>query len=386
MPNHSQKRMALIFLLLLVVLSGDASAQSAPPVVTILNNGDSMNRVDIVILGDGFTADEMGAYAEQVQRFAQEMLAQEPFKEYQRYFNVHRIDMASNESGADHPESNPPVFKDTAFDATYNCAGIDRLICVNQGKVSRVLSDALSPSERDIVLICVNDRKYGGSGGSVAVTSIHDDAFEIVLHELGHSFGLLADEYDSPNPPPCQAFQEPSEPNVTKASERAAIKWAQWIDPATPIPTLTTLPALPGLYEGARYCTQGLFRATYKSKMLELGFPFEQINNEQLIKRIYDLVSPIEESSPSDQSLKIKRGQSRTFSVSTPEPLTHSLSVTWFIDGQSRGVGPTFTIEHGTLSKGKHTLEVVVSDITDAVKNDPEQLLTERRKWKVKIK
>jgi hypothetical protein len=235
MLNASHKRMAAIVLLLLVCAAGDASAQSAPPVATILNNGDSMNRVDIAILGDGFTANEMGAFAEHAQRFIQVMFAQEPFREYQRYFNVRRVDMVSRQSGADHPEESPPVFKDTAFDAAYNCAGIQRLVCVNLEKVSRALSNALTPSQRDIILIYVNDSQYGGSGGSVAVASIHGESVEIVLHELGHSFGLLADEYGSPNPPPCESSFDPPEPTVTNETRREFIKWAAWIDPATEI-------------------------------------------------------------------------------------------------------------------------------------------------------
>src|SRR5215831_13884640 len=116
---------ALIALLATTVL---CSASWAAPVTTIRMNGDSANRLDLVILGDGYTASELGQYANDVETFVDGLFAQAPFTEYQHYFNVHRIDVTSTESGADHPERTPPVLKNTALDATYNCGGIQRLI------------------------------------------------------------------------------------------------------------------------------------------------------------------------------------------------------------------------------------------------------------------
>src|SRR3990172_2840918 len=191
--------------LFLLLLFGWPQALLAEPVVTILNNGDPTNRVDLVVLGDGYTAGEMSKYANDVQQFIQGLFAQDPFKEYQGFFNVHRVDVISNESGADHPELNPPVFRDTAFDTTYDCAGIQRLLCVNPSKVLTVVSNSLASSQRDLLLVIVNDPAYGGSGGTPAVASTNPLAVELILHETGHSFGLLADEYGGPPPPDCNA-------------------------------------------------------------------------------------------------------------------------------------------------------------------------------------
>jgi hypothetical protein len=151
--------------------------------------------VDLIVIGDGYSIGELDKYSSDVESFVQGLFAQEPFNEYQRYFNVHRIDVISNQSGADHPEQNPPVFRDTALDATYNCAGIQRLICVNIAKVNAVLSRSVPPDRREVILVIVNDPEYGGSGRAIAVASINSLVVELVLHELGHSFGLLADEY-----------------------------------------------------------------------------------------------------------------------------------------------------------------------------------------------
>ncbi|MDT5269427.1 MAG: hypothetical protein QOH49_1613 [Acidobacteriota bacterium] len=357
-----------------------ARAAAAEPVQTIVNNGDPANRVDIVILGDGYTAAEMSKYQSDIQQFVQLMFEQEPLKEYQRFFNVHRIDVVSAESGSDHPENG--TSRNTAFDSGYNCGNIQRLICANTFKVSNVAAASLAPAQIDLIILIVNDPIYGGSGGQIAVASTNTAAVELVLHESGHTFGLLADEYTD-SPPTCSNTSEPSEANVTRQTVRGSIKWNAWIDPSTPLPTTSTQPALPGLYQGARYCTQGLYRPTFNSKMRTLNAPYEQINSEQLVRRIYNTVSPIDSASPANRSLQLTTGQSQTFSVATPAPLTHALSVSWIIDGQPAGTSPSLTVNAGTLGAGSHTVEATVRDLTTFVRSDPEQLLIERVSWSV---
>ncbi len=172
------------------------SISTAEPVTVVRNNGLSANRVDLTILGDGYTAAQLasGKYTTEVEAFLSKVFEQEPYREYQRYFNVLRVDVTSAQSGGDHPERG--AFVATALDATYNCSGIQRLICVDQSKVNAVLAASGVPANaRDIVLVIVNDPEYGGSGGAVSVASTHTSAVELILHELGHSFALLADEY-----------------------------------------------------------------------------------------------------------------------------------------------------------------------------------------------
>jgi IgA Peptidase M64 len=362
-----------------------ASVVSAEPVTLIRDNGDPANRVDIVILGDGYTASELAKFATDVEGFVNGLFAQEPWKEYQKYFNVHRVDVTSAESGADHPERTPPLFKDTAFNATYNCAGIQRLICVDVSKVNTVLVASVPPDTRDLVLLIVNDSEYGGSGGSIAVASVHPDVVELILLEVGHSFGLLADEYGGPPPPSCNAALEPPEANATMETQREGIKWAVWIEPDTPIPTLGPTVAEPGLYEGAKYCDTGLFRPTYNSKMRSLFQPYEQINSEQLVKQVYGLVSPLDSAEPSDSTITLRDGQSQTFKVKTLEPLTHALDIVWRIDGQTVAIGNELTLRAADLSPGSHRVEVTVSDPTHFVRNDAAHVLADTHGWDVSI-
>jgi hypothetical protein len=385
MPQARDCTAWLTIALALLGITALCPAAWAQQITTIRANGDSANRVDLVILGDGYTASELGQYANNVETFVDGLFGQTPFAEYRRYFNVHRIDVVSAESGADHPERTPPVLRDTALDAAYNCAGIQRLICVSMDKVNTVLT-SVPANMRDGVLVIVNDPEYGGAGGAIAVASINAAVVELILHELGHSFGLLADEYGGPPPPSCDATVEPPEANATREMQRALIKWNVWIEPSTPIPTRGPTVGLPGLYEGAKYCDKGLFRPTYDSKMRTLSRSFEQINSEQLVKRVYNWASPIDASEPGASAVILSQKKKRTFTVRTPRPLTHALDIVWYVDGQAAGAGSAFTLRGRGLTPGSHTVEVVVSDPTPLVRNDPQNVLMETQTWNVTVK
>jgi hypothetical protein len=363
-----------------MLLSGRAQAE---PVTTLQSTGDPGNRIDIAVLGDGYRAQELAKYVRDAEHVVAGLFAQEPFRTYRRYFNVHRVDVVSNQSGATHPELG--IVVDTALDASYDCKGVERLICVNSSKINTVLQNSLPPAMRDVVVVIVNDPVFGGSGGALAVVSTHDDAIEIFLHEMGHTLGLLTDEYGGPPPPECDDSMEPVEANATMVVSREAVKWSRWIDVGTPIPTAEPADDVAGLYEGARYCDVGVYRPTYDSKMRSLGRPFERVNAEQLVRRIYNFVSPIDGSSPGADPLTVPKGEGRTFTVTTPEPENHVLTVAWRVDGEAAGSTISFTLETATLTPGPHTVEVQVSDRTEMVRSDPGAVLTESASWRLAV-
>ena len=186
-------------LVLIVAGVAIATAAAAEPVTTIRSNGSPSNRVDLVIMGDGYTAAEIaaGKFSADVETPVAGIFAQQPYAEYAAYFNVHRIDVVSNQSGDDHPSRG--VFVDTALGAVYDCGGITRLICVNGSAVNAVLSRSIARSQR------ARHRPRAGQrsgvrrlGGRLRVASTHASVVDLVLHETGHSFALLADEYPTP--------------------------------------------------------------------------------------------------------------------------------------------------------------------------------------------
>ncbi len=339
------------------------------------------NRVDIAIVGDGYTSAQLGDFADDVAAVQAGFLDEDPWKEYGSYLRFHRVDIASAQSGADHPERTPAKYVNTAFDATYNCAGIQRLICVDEIKVFDAVGSRLSAGQMDIVLVLVNDPEYGGSGGILGVASIHSSALELVRHELGHSFGGLADEYGGDSGPSCDPTAA-DDVNVTNKTTRSAIPWKAWVSAATPVPTSGTTNGVPGHYLGGRYCDVGLYRPTYDSKMRSLDRPYEQINTEQLVKRMYGYVSPIDASSPSASAVAPTAG-SQTFSVTPMAPASHSLTVSWTVDGVAAGTGTSINRSFASLGIGNHTVTATVTDGTSMVRNDPEKLLVDVRTWRI---
>ena len=235
--------------LLACLILGVAASAAAEPVTVLQSTGSSINRLDLVVMGDGYTAAELasGKYASDVAAAMNGFFTEPPYNEYSPYFNVYRVEVASAESGVDHPARG--VLRNTALDAAYDCAGITRLICVNTSKVNAILASSLpAPTARDLILVLVNDPEYGGSGGAVAVSSTHSAAVQLVLHEVGHTLAQLADEYDGPNPPACNNTVEPSAVNVTMATLRENVKWNASMNPATPVPTGGTTNGVPGLF------------------------------------------------------------------------------------------------------------------------------------------
>ena len=114
--------------------------------------------VDLVIVSEGYTASEMDQFTQDVNAVHAGLFSADPFLEYARYFNVWKVEVSSNESGADHPDQTPPLMRDTAFDASYR----GRALTINERKVTRAIG-SLPPVARDSVVVLVNDPAHGGS-------------------------------------------------------------------------------------------------------------------------------------------------------------------------------------------------------------------------------
>ena len=372
-------RMRRIALSLLATALLGHAPLGAQTLTTIQNAGPSANRVDVLFLGDGYTASELGKFTSDVAFFVDRFFAESPFSQYRAYFNVHRLDVVSAESGADHPSTG--VFRNTALGAYYDCNNIERLICLDWTAVDNLLAARAAYTQRDAVVVIVNDAQYGGSGGSFSVASTHPDAYEVVLHEIGHSFGLLADEYVEG--PDCSTASEPIEPNVTANTSRSTLKWRAWIGSATPLPTTSPYVTGAGLYAGGRYCASGIYRPTYASKMRYLFEPFGPVNTEQLVKRMYNFTSPIDAHAPT-ASLVTTRG-AVTFSVRPLSPSGHVLDVSWLLDGVEISSGVSATVDTRSLAAGDHSLRVVVADPTPLVASDADQVLRDVRTWTIRV-
>lgn len=251
-----------------------APADVVADVVPIQETGAPDQRFDLVFVGDGYTSAELDAFHTHVVDKWTELSAVEPFRSYRQYFNVWQVDVVSNESGVD----NDPTLgtaRDTALDMGFWCQGRDtqteRLLCVNQAKATQF--GALAP-EADQVIALGNTAKYGGAGGGVATAAgANDQAGQIAVHELGHSIGRLADEYDYPYD--TYSGGEPTEVNVT--ADASGAKWSAYLGQASPDGGVV------GSFEGARYYRLGLYRPTENSIMRTLGREFNLIGRDAMI-------------------------------------------------------------------------------------------------------
>ena len=345
------------------------------PVTTLMDNGPVTNRIDLVFVGDGYQAAELPAYASDVDGILPVFFAKTPLDHYISFFNVHRVDVTSVDSGVD----NDPVqgiLKNTALDMAYWCGGTERLLCVNVGKA---YNHANGAPDVDQVLGLANSSMYGGAGypssdlGTLAADN--SSAIEIALHEFGHSMGNLADEYDYGGPT-TYTGPEPSAANASIHEESVMTglqtKWHLWF----PVAGF-------GTFEGCNYSLFGIYRPSNNSLMRSLGRPFQGVNGEQMIFKIYEQVNPIDAATDPTQC-----DPGATYAVSLVQP-THGLDVQWKLDGVDIPGATAASLDASTLSlgPGSHVLSVHVVDATTLVRDEVKRaaLMTESRSWTLSV-
>lgn len=217
----------------------DRSNPKAPaPLIEIQRSGDPSTKVDFLILGDGYTAAEQKKFETDARRMTDVLFATSPFKERRSDFNVWALCPPAAESGVSRPSTG--IYRDSPLGATYDAFGSERYILTFDNRALRRTA-AFAPYE--FVEILVNNRTYGGGGihnlySTVAVDSAW--ANYVFVHEFGHHFAGLADEYytSSVAYAPASERTEPWEPNVTALLNPAELKWKDLVSPNTPIPTL----------------------------------------------------------------------------------------------------------------------------------------------------
>jgi IgA Peptidase M64/Peptidase M64 N-terminus len=213
--------------------------RSGPPanvkVWAVMQNGAPRDKVDLLLMGDGYTAAEMEKWHKDARRLTETLFAASPFKERRNDFNVWAVDIAAEESGVARPSDS--VFRRSPLRATYDAFGSERYVLTFDNKRVR---EAASAAPYEFIEIVVNDRKYGGGGiFNQYATVAADNAFTpyVFVHEFGHHFAGLADEYYTSDVAyeAVTARPEPWEPNVT--ADPHAAKWSALMAPGTPLPT-----------------------------------------------------------------------------------------------------------------------------------------------------
>jgi hypothetical protein len=342
-------------------------------VTTLIDNGPISNRIDLVFIGDGYTSSEMTTYSTHLLNVLTLFMAEEPFAAYFNYFNVHQVDVISNESGVDEPDNG--IYRDTALDMTYNCSGIPRFLCINYSKAVAAATEA---PDVDQILALANSTRYGGFGvgGFTTFAGNNSSAAELALHEFGHAFPDLGDEYDYDDGS-TYTGPEPGKANISiyTAPDQLNLetKWFRWLDESN-VDT----------FEGAYYKQYGIYRPTFSSKMRNLGYPFEQVNVEQFVIEIYKVVSPIDDATPVSP---IPLPYDTTFYVTPMQPMDHNLDIQWSLNSIdiSGANSLTYTPDYSSLPAGIHNVAVTVIDNTSRVRDENviASYLTASRQWQI---
>lgn len=358
---------------------------SGSNVETIIDNGPTWNRVDLVFVGDGYQESELDQYASDVACLMAGFFAEWPLDEYASFFNVHRVDVTSTDSGVDN-EDYLGQERDTALNMGFWRFGIERYLGWEPyGDIQLALNAADLAPDRDQVLALANTAKYGGAGFSsegVATASGHEElgwTSELGLHEIGHSLAELGDEYWYENrhywgPEPDIANLSIYEADDMAAEQR---KWYRWLDEPTVPPAHGPIHTYQG--GGGVYAT-GIYRPTDWSKMRELDYPFHQVNVEQFILEIYKIVDAVDYATPEGTY-----ALGTQFFVEPLQPATHSLDVQWYLNEDEIPGATETTFDASTLGlpPGEYTLSVKVVDNTEMVRDEDRRVLdmTFTREW-----
>ena len=223
--------------------------------------GDVNNKVDVAFLAEGYTAAQMDKFRRDVERAWQYMSGVEPFKTYSDMFNIYAVESLSAESGTDIPVKG--IYRNTAMNFTFSTFDIDRYLTTFDTKA---IHDAAASVPYDHIIILINSDEYGGGGFYnfySAGTSNHELSLRVIVHEFGHGFAGLGDEYfyaDEANEDMYSIKREPWEPNLTTMQDFDS-KWKNMLSPMTPVPTPRTkkYESAVGVFEGGGYMTKGMF-------------------------------------------------------------------------------------------------------------------------------
>ncbi|WP_406468504.1 M64 family metallopeptidase [Streptomyces sp. NBC_01594] len=355
--------------------------------------GSTDDRLDVVIIGDGYTADQQDDFhADATAKWA-DITAMEPYRSYQNLFNVWTVDAVSNESGIS-GDPGADVVKDTALSSYFWCADTERLVCTD---IDKVASYAAEAPAADLVDVIANSTKYGGAGysglqaegypfnGVSTLSSDHSSSSMIAAHEIGHSVGLLEDEYTYPSYGTWTGG-ETDGPNSTTHTPAQLIekqaKWYRWLGQSDP--TGSTV----GTYEGSAYYPYGIYRPTSTSIMRELSSTdFNLPGREAMIAGFYRAGNAL--STTLDTNTAVKHGKRIPVSLAVGTTGLARTDLCWYVDGvekvHARGRTAVTPVSLGVRADGRsHKVTAEAVDRTDAIR-DPavRALATDTLTWSV---
>jgi hypothetical protein len=239
----------------------------------IHDGGDPHTAVDLAFIAEGYTADEMGKFRDDVKKMADYLFAESPFSDYKNKINIWAVEAISQDSGTDIPGEN--IYVNTALNSSFYTFDIDRYLTTQDIKS---VNDYAAAVPHDNIIVLINSNRYGGGGVYnyySGTTTGHLLSPKVFIHEFGHGFAGLADEYYSSAVAYDEFYPldvEPWEPNITTRVNFES-KWKKMIgrDVPQPTPPEEKFKDVTGLFEGGGYSAKGIYRSEMDCRMKSNG-------------------------------------------------------------------------------------------------------------------
>lgn len=344
---------------------------------TIMYHGSPDKFINIVYLGDGYQTNELGNYDNHAFTANQYLFNTSPFSSYKRYFNAFAIRSVSTQSGARHPRTatdcpgeagHPTLETNNIFGSTFDYGNIHRLLVPTRGTVlNRVLLDNFPLSDQRVIV--VNSQYYGGSGGTNATSSVHASSNEIFVHEIGHSYAGLSDEYWAGD----QYARET--PNLTRETDPNLVKWKNWIG----------VSGVGVFVHGNSGNQANWYRPHNNCKMRFLGPAFCPVCKERIVQTtLSKFGNPILGFTPQEVDL-ISQTDSLRFKLDIFQPSDSTLKVKWLVNGQViDSLKDSVTLVLSQLVPGINNVRAEVLDTTRFIRaNNHSTVNTYSVNWRV---
>jgi hypothetical protein len=355
-----KKKIVAILLMLLAINISNAQKFD---IETIKFSGNNDKYLNIIVLGDGYTAEEQTKFIEESKKVIDYLFSQAPWSNYTNFFNVYAIKVISTQSGVNHPNTASdcgyeynPYTNNPYFGSTFDEAGIHRLIVPkNKTLIHKVINASFSSQYAQAIIIA-NSSDSGGAGGEFAITTAEEKSTQIVSHEMGHSFAKLGDEYHAGD---SFYFEKP---NMTKTSDATLVKWKNWL----------------GVNRIGvnKYGDTGLSASWYKPstncKMELISQNYCAVCTQAIIEAIHMKANPIVSYTPANTTTIVSANQHLDFNLTELiKPVPNTLNLKWKLDNAIVGDNVDFVkIDQNTLSNGLHNLVLTVTDDSSLLKVD----------------
>ncbi len=363
MLNFDSFKKPVSLLTFLLAISFGSKAQVFPT-NTLQNNGPTSNRINFAYLSDGYQTAQLPTFITNATTINNAVFSQTPFVQYKSFFNSYAVQSPSTDAGAKHPATasdeassggQPFLNPNNYYQSTFDYGSIHRLLVpLNSAGINSALVSNVP--DYDQAFIVVNSPYYGGSGGSYATASTDPSSTEVAIHEIGHSFAQLADEYWAGD------IYAAEKPNMTQVTNPATVKWKNWYG-------LNGI----GIYAyGASGNPAVWFRPHQLCKMQYLGYPFCSVCAERITDRIHQLVSMIDSYLPATTSYTITIPAAQNFSVSNLQTNPATISVKWYLNGSTTPFASntsSVSVPFASFVAGANTIRAEVLDNTTLSKS-----------------